>query len=80
MCINEVGDMTELLFQYPFWKSIAPKEWAQRWASVYAAGSEDERVYQELKAKNGTLESEDLEQVGRWKEACLDKKITGGRL
>lgn len=46
MCINEVGDMTELLFQYPFWKSIAPKEWAQRWASVYAADSEDERVYQ----------------------------------
>lgn len=65
--------MTEFLFQYPFWKSIDPTEWAQQWAGVYAADAEDERVYQELKAKNGILDGEDFEQIGRWKEACLGK-------
>jgi hypothetical protein len=57
-------------FRYPEWPEIEPSAWLTRWAARYGDGDNPE--YFLLIAKRGKLSSEDFEQVGRWKEGCLN--------
>jgi hypothetical protein len=57
-------------FRYPEWREIEPSVWLTHWAARYGDGDNPE--YFLLIAKRGKLSSEDFEQVGRWKEGCLN--------
>jgi hypothetical protein len=53
---------------------IEPNVWAASWAARYDGGDNDEYLRLIAIAKQGKLSAADIEQVGRWKEGCLDPR------
>lgn len=62
--------MSRFKFLYPEWREVEPSGWLEQWAGRFGDGDNPE--YFALIAKQGRLTSDDFEQVGRWKEGCLN--------